>query len=56
MIKPAYKRLETDDEFLQRIPATHREQYRYFGYSGRGLDAAAWNDCEIQRRIVEVFP
>lgn len=58
-VKLAYKRLETDAEFQERV-AAHPQMY-YAGrflkdYSGQHLDDFVWDVTRMQRRIVEIFP
>lgn len=58
--KLAYKRLETDAEFSERI-LNHigRSSYKkswIYGMSGIILEDTAWVHWDMQRRIIEVFP
>lgn len=50
--KLGYKRLETDEEFLDRV----RAKYPWFEWYAIDLDTRIWNAFQMQRRIVEVFP
>ena len=46
-----FLRLETDDEFRQRIP--QKERYNATIHYGEKLDDYAWEHCQIQRKMVE---
>jgi hypothetical protein len=48
-----YKRLETDQELRARLVA--RGVYAY-SKSGYELDQYAWDQCRLERRIIEVVP
>jgi hypothetical protein len=52
--KLGYKRVETDTEFVARI----QKKYKWWTpfYTGAGLDKQAWDDFDMQRRIIEVYP
>lgn len=59
VVKLAYKRLETDEEFRARAAAKLSGYYasRYLStHSGEMLDEFVWDVLRMQRRIVEIFP
>jgi hypothetical protein len=66
VIKLAYKHVETDEEFANRIvhecprdfPYTYQRQYLYDfkGDKGDQLDTYVWDVAKRQRKLVEVFP
>lgn len=51
-IRAAYKRMETDAEFNDRLIAAGADKWR-LGFAGERLDDWAWNNKKMQRRIVE---
>lgn len=51
--KRAYSRLETDAEFLERLPW---RPYTYQKLEGEYLDVCAWDVFKMQRKIVWVAP
>jgi hypothetical protein len=57
MEQRAYKRLETDEEFLKRVQERHPWYFPSPGYSkGEMLSVDVWETFRVQRKIVEVFP
>ncbi len=55
IVKPAYKRLETDEEFRERIVKLYPWAWMQ-GSAGVVLDDQAWHNWKMQRRILEIFP
>lgn len=51
--KTAYHRLETDAEFLKRLPW---HPYSYQKLEGDYLDYCAWEVFKMQRRLILVYP
>ena len=59
VVKLAYKRLETDEEFRARAAQAPGMYYakRYLNdYVGVFLDDFVWDVSRLQRRLVEIFP
>jgi hypothetical protein len=56
--KPAYTRLETDDEFISRIAPSLDGWARSYmnGLRGDQLDTYVWDVRKLQRKIIEVYP
>lgn len=49
-----FKRLERDDEFRSRLVAEHKvERHDVASKSDQVLDAWAWENRKVQRKIVE---
>ncbi len=49
-----FKRLETDREFLARLPSFHDTWVSPNELTGETLDFYAWNLFKMQRKIIEV--
>lgn len=53
-VKLAYKRLETDTEFVERVRKTFKWWCPW--QTGESLDNVTWESLKMQRKIVVVYP